>query len=175
MKLSSTIASVLSVVAVMIGVYVVSVARQSADMLVVQATSGSSPPVRLIAETMLGRLEHCPNEDFHPTTPIGFIVAGWEQTGESERFLRVLDVLLTRGCEIDSYGARGLTPLHSAVLFNNSAAVVALLRRGANRELTTAIPNGVEDRNISLNALSFARYLDDISGEDRSAVIAALD
>ena len=131
--------------------------------------------MRLIAETMLARLEQCPNEDFHPTTPVGFIVAGWEQTGECERFSRVLDVLLTRGCEIDSYGGRDLTPLRSAVLFNNSAAVVALLRRGTNRELTTAIPDGTEDRDISLNALSFARYLDDISGEDRSAVIAALD
>ncbi len=159
----------------MICVYVVSVARQSADILVVQATSGSAAPVRLIAETMLARLEHCPDEDFHPTTPIGFIIAGWEQTGESERFARVLDVLLTRGCEIDSYGERGLTPLHSAVLFNNSAAVVALLRRGADSELTTAIPNGAQDRDISLNAVSFARYLDDISGEDRSAVIAALE
>lgn len=175
MKTTSYIGAAVSLIVVMLGGYGMSVARQPADLLVVQATSASIAPARLIAEWMVGRLDHCPSEDFLPTTPVSFVVAGWEQTGEGERFERLLGLLITRGCEIDSYSGRGLTPLHNAILFNNVSVVDALLRLGADRNLVTAIQSGDDDREITLDAISFARYLDSVSGEDRSAIIQALD
>ncbi len=175
MNSTSTVAAVVLVVTVMIGAYVMSVARQSADLLIVQATTASIAPARLVAEWMLGRLDHCPDEDFHPTTPLGFIVAGWEQSGDAARSERMLDLLLASGCAIDSYGGPGLTPLHSAILFNNLNAVQALLRRGADRNLRTAIQSGDDGRAIALDALAFAHYLESTGSDYRSAIVDVLE
>jgi len=175
MKITASISVALCVLAVMAGAYGVSAARESADMLVVQASSGSIAPARMFARWMLKRLDHCPVEDFHPTTPIGFVIAGWEQMGARERFAPLLDLLLARGCSIDSYGGSGLTPLHSAILFNNADAVHTLLSLGADRNLPTTIQSSDEAREINLNALGFAHYLDSLGGEDRAAIITALE
>ena len=175
MRITSYIGAAVSVVAVMVGAYGMSVARQSTDLLIVQATSASIAPARVAARWMLRRLDHCPVEDFHPTTPIGFIVAGWEKTDDNGRSKELLDLLLARGCDIDSYGGRGLTPLHSAILFNNLDAVQALLRVGADSNLSTAIQSSDDGREIALDAFAFAHYLDSVSGEDRSAIIGVLE
>lgn len=49
MKITASISAALCVLAVMAGAYGVSVARESADMLVVQASSGSIAPAHVRA------------------------------------------------------------------------------------------------------------------------------
>ncbi len=175
MKTTWYVAGVVSLVAILTSAYAMSVSRQSADLLIVQATTASAAPARMVARWMLSRLDHCPDEDFQPTTPIGFIVAGWGQADENQRSVDVLDLLLANGCDIDSYGDRGLTPLHSAILFNNLDAVRALLQRGADRNLRTAIQSSDGGRKIAVDAIAFAHYLDSTGGDDHSAIIDELE
>lgn len=174
LKISLPLA-IVATLAVIATMYVLSVSRQPADMLVVQAASATSAPARAIAWWALERLDSCPEQDFQPTTPIGFVVAGWNSAGGEARFGRALDLLVVRGCNINRYDRRGLTPLHSAILFNNAEAARALLRLGADPDLPSAIDGRDGGRPIELPARAFAEYLDGVSGEDHGAVVAILD
>jgi hypothetical protein len=175
MAKASTALTIVTIVGVMTTIYVVDVVRQPADLLIVQATSGSAAPARMVAWWALERVAECPDADFRPTTPVGFVIAAWEKSDDDSSFVKMLELLLARGCDIDRYSDSGLTPLHSAVLFNNVRAVEALLRLGADPNLATEIDGRDARRPINLDARSFAEYLGSASGEGRSSVIAILD
>ena len=153
--------------------YGFSVARQSADMLLIQALHGSSAPVRAVARLSMRRFAGCPEADFAPTTAIGMLVSAWDEhvsvQGASE-LLRQLEAL---GCDINRHGAQGLTPLHSAVLFNNASAVHLLLRAGADPRLNTKIPRA-DGGYGEYDALAFAARVAAASDDNFDAVFAAL-
>ena len=140
----------------------------------VQSASASTAAARTAAWWALGRLQRCPEEDFAPTTPVGFVVAGWNETGNADRFGAALELLLAHGCDINASDQRGLTPLHSAILFNNTPAARRLLELGADSTLTTAIDARAGVQAIVLDAADFAAYLDELGGEDRAAIAALL-
>lgn len=164
------------VVAVLIalgGVYAYSVSRLSADLLLIQSLHGSSTPVRAFAAASMWRFNRCPEADFAPSTAIGMLVAAWDEHVPAARAEKLLERLQGLGCDINRQGARGLTPLHSAVLFNNLAAVETLLKSGANPQarVTIASADGGSD---SVDVPGFAARLATVGDENFDAVIAAL-
>jgi hypothetical protein len=159
----------------LLGGYVASVARQPADLLVVQATTAEFGPVREIALWTLRRHDSCRDEDFLPASPIGFLIAGWDDGENGSRSAQLLEAMIDLGCNVNAVGASGLTPLHSAILFNNLPATTLLLHHGADPQLTTTIDKGEAKITIGLDARAFAIYLDEASGEDRSTIVQLLD
>jgi ankyrin repeat protein len=91
------------------------------------------------------------------------------------RFAELFEPMVGFGCNVNEHAANGLTPLHSAILFNNLVATEMLLRHGADPRLTTRIDKGSDEIPIALEARAFALYLDEASGEDRRAIIRLLD
>jgi len=174
LKLSSLAIALLAAVSVLGAAYTVSLVRQPADLLVVQAATSTFRPVRTAALWALDRLPDCPYADFLPTTPFGFAVSAWQDADHDARLERVLALLDRLGCDIDRRGLGGLTALHSAVLFNNAEAVQALRRLGADPSVPTDIRGRGESLPLQLDASAFAAYLDRAGGENRSAVYTAL-
>lgn len=173
MNSSSIIGAMFAGIVVLSAAYVWSLSRQSADLLVVQATSADFSLVRTAASWALGRIEECPYADFLPTTPYSFVISAWQPAAREDDIVRVLQHVHNMGCAIDKLGTNGLSALHNAVLFNNPDAVRELLLRGADPEVRTAIIENPPP--IRLPADEFAHYLDQVSGEDRGELIKVFE
>jgi hypothetical protein len=174
LKLPPIVIAVSAALAVLSTAYVISLLRQSADLLVAQAVTATFAPARTAAWWALNRLDECPDADVLPSTPFAFAISAWDDSTQNARFERLLTNFKNLGCDIDRRGMGGLTALHSAILFNNPAAATALRQLGADPRVVTAIDGRDGGEPVRLDALAFAQYLDQVSGEDRSAVIAAL-
>jgi hypothetical protein len=81
---------------------------------------------------------------------------------------RYLTFLLDKGANINAISPiDGLTPLHGAILRNDSALVNFLLKRGAD--------TGIKERNTQLPPYEFAQVLQEKNPAiDRSQVLSAL-
>ena len=175
MKTKSAISLLLLAFVLLGAAYISSVARLSSDMLVTQALTGSWWPVREVAFRTLQTKSTCAEEEFLPSSPLGFVIAAWENDVSETRYERLLDLLVRVGCDINGTGERGLTGLHSAVLFNNSQAVTSLLRRGADKYRVVTLPSNDASGRVDLDVPGFARYLNEDSGGEWDAVVEALE
>jgi len=144
-------------------------------MLVVQALSDSEWVAREIGYRMLQVSDGCAVDDFLPASPIDFVVAGWENTATITEHERVIDLLVELGCVINATGSRGLSALHSAVLFGNARAVSSMLQRGADSSRIVTLPAGHQNAQIDLDVVELAYFLDKGPDENRGAVIEILE
>lgn len=175
MSYKSALSGLILVFVLLCASYFASVARLSTEMLVVQALSGSQWPVREVATRILRLRTECGEDDFLPSSPIGFVVAAWEDDQLTPRYEKLIDSLIALGCDINATGERGLTGLHSAVLFNNPQAVTSLLLRGADKNRFIVVPGSDGNSEIPLDVLQFANYLNNEPDGVRNGVIEALE
>jgi len=160
-------------VCVLVVAYLFSLGRQSADLLLVQALTAPVAPVRGVAAAVLERKGECPREDFLPTTAVGFLVAGWHGDVPAGRANTLLQKLVDIGCDVNRRGTQGLTPLHSAILFDNRSAVVALLQYGADPGIKTRI-HGAGGTISEYDAVEFARRVEAGGSDDRTEILTLL-
>ena len=167
--------SVAPIFFILCAAYLLGVAQRSQGMLVVQAFSGSEWVAREVGYRMLQVSDGCAADDFLPASPIGFVVAGWENTATITQHERVIDLLVELGCVINATGSRGLSALHSAVLFGNARAVSSMLQRGADSSRIVTLPAGHQNAQIDLDVVELAYFLDKGPDENRGAVIEILE
>ncbi len=152
-------------------VYAYHIASQTGDMLLVQALHGSSAPVRAAAALGLRKFDRCPDNDFAPASAIGMLIAAWDGEVPPQRIHSLLRQLQAIGCDINKHGDHGLAPLHSAILFNNVAAVRVLLQAGADPTVRTRLAR-TDGGSGAYDAQAFAARLANTGEENYDAIMA---
>ncbi len=129
--------------------------------LIVQAVGGDAAKAqRALRE--LRELGRCPYLADSPEGPVGLAANSFGlHDNDSDRVQETIRLLQQLGCDINQYGATGLTPLHGAVVGRQPELLRLLLAEGADPKLRViAIPGSELGRSIAnLDAYGVALVL----------------
>jgi hypothetical protein len=141
-----------------------------APHLVVYALPETHPNLAGRAVASAARLRislwrRCPEQEFHPQSAVGFLVANYENGGVAERqtIERLLGQFKATGCDIDAYNASGQTPLLDAVLYGDPSLLKLLLAHGADGRATlqasTTSSSNVRSELVGATPLQYSQHL----------------
>lgn len=132
-----------------------------ADTLLLLAVSTDAAQAQQ-AMRQIERMGQCPHLADSPESPVGLLVAAYDNAqSDAARIRELISLLQRQGCDIDQYNATGLTPLHNAILYRQPELVDFLIRQGADPLLRTIYVPGQASgqKTANLDALGFALAL----------------
>ena len=103
----------------------------------------------------------------YPVTLLQFTLNGYNRkNSNNEKILKVSDMLLSRGVNIDQKNRSGFTALHEQVVLNQPDLISFLLKRGANTGMRVEV--GKEGSKRNLTPLDLAKWLQSNSRGDKN-------
>ena len=131
-----------------------------------------------LARLRLHSLKTCPPMGGSPAMAYITVTHSQLESDKAE-VLDLAETFLRAGCDINDYGRSRSTPLHLAILFDDSAMVDFLLKHGADPHLRTLPPRKPGENPLptdGMDAYELAVWLRDHAKQkrDMTVVIAAL-
>ena len=128
------------------------------DYVVLGATSEGNGFLNKVFYQYLNFTDRIYDSRDYPVTLLQFTLNGYDsKNSNNEQILKVSDMLLSRGVNIDQRNRSGFTALHEQVVLNQPDLISFLLKRGASTGMRAEV--GREGAKKNLTPLDLARWL----------------
>jgi len=128
------------------------------DYVVLGSTSERNGFLKIVFYQYLKFTDRIYDSRDYPVTLLQFTLNGYDsKNSNNEQILKVSDMLLSRGVNIDQRNRSGFTALHEQIVLNQPDLISFLLKRGASTSLRAGV--GREGSKKNLAPLDLAKWL----------------